>query len=585
MFNKTTMDQNRISAKQALDIQKLYMDKSCGVITNSLEVLMGYSRQQAFLIELYPQIVKYFGEYENKGPKDKVTKKQECSQPSKELMIMFHEKVSSLGFPDEFAEVELLEKLINGSLDIQPQLDIDEQDQSEKASNDNKDDEQEHDEDKKAKSGIESDEEEEEWIANSDDGSEDGAKRAKKTKQIRNREDEAVKASKKSIKSNLSRMSRSEDEPVKTSEDLVGLNTSKKVTKMASKTCKNSKEKKSKSSDSVEKSIQKGKELMDIESTRDSKTKLVSKLKYVEVNCLKDITNIEKHKRAEVADEKKSMDLEEEAEIVIEEEEEEDGNTDEEKIDKKMTEENAGRVKKDGLNNKKESAKGKVNKRGRPAKAEKIAIEIEKDYKSEIKDLKGKLSIEDAQKALGNSKIDGNQEDSETIQQQIKKTLDWKKKYKDCIENNRGNMEELVEELQELELEVPEMKSAIQKKKCWRLWQNKAKGLMRRLKKKNENLFESNEDMVTIEEIEEIIKEADDIESGNSQDKTLQEFKTKLKNVQKIQEKFQSSGHMSVLSFQKDAEKKLKTQNIKIPEFKILKQRVKKFFDYNLNHF
>ena len=629
-FNKETIEANTLARKHAEKIQKLYKKESCGVLTKRFESLIKYQKQLLFLESLYEQLMQYYGDNES-GNMIEI-------EPPKDLMEKLYQNAISLELPKKLKEMRLLDEFVNGPRveDIIKEMEMFEEEEENtqieviKPERENKkhkevknqeiDEEQEpitkrtrgqkkgKNKQKRKNTNNDSEnepsdrenimEEEEEWREEEDESEKNIKKRkyGKENERARNKSEKTdeIQQSKKVTKlKKLSAIEQEETENIiKSSEELLATHGLKKSNKNSEKSKENLKAEDQDLIILIEESekqevmkISKKEGLTDVTNNDLKASKIGSGLhkpfiapKTAPVNAVKYISS-DKAQNEKKECKPERMQIEEEEEKSIEKVQPSKNKRGLEPILLEKDSEN-------GSKEKKKTVQEKTSKRGRPFKAEKMVQEIEEEFQQKIKSLAKKVRLEEATGVLGSSKtltIDGKARDSKWIEEQMSRVYDWKKKYQEFVDNDKkqSGLSELVEELDDLAIKVPEMSKAIELNKTWKLWKNKAGGMNRKIKKRVEDIFDDNEDMVDIEELEKIVNEATHLRYIDSKDENLELLKAKLTIIKAIQEKFYSSGQMATLSQLKEAERKLKIQNIRIPELNILKQKVILFFLFN----
>ena len=518
-LRKEIIATNESALNQTREIQNLYEKESCGVITKSYEKTSQYNKQLEFLKFFYENVQKYYnGETKEDLPKT--------------LAERLYEKAKNVDLPTNLSEMRLLEEIIEGPrpqeepvFEEEKQDNMEIEDESEQEEEEevvpqvrgrrSRGKEQENEGD--IESQEESEEEEEEWV---NQGEEEEGKRGRK-KSIKppaavNPESEGKK-----------KRGRKPKNSVNSSEDIV------LATGSANKS-------KSSSEKTGKRGRPRTKNLSDNEiEEEETKANNDSALKEITSESL----NIKKNNS----------------------------------LHKPFIVPKGANAEKDVSDNEKTSTMGKGNKRGRKPKTEKMLVEIEEEFQRGRKSLLKKISMEEAQKVMASFhpvSVNGQQRESKWAQEQIRRTLEWKGRYEECIEKKTKDLGDLVEQIEGMEIRIPEMSKAVEHYRSWRLWKNEASGISRRLKKKAENIYEDNEEMVNFEEVENIVKESEDMVYVDSTDTVFQELRSKLTSAKKIKDNFNNAGYAWTFSHLKDAEKKLKTTNIRIPEISILKEKV-----------
>ena len=632
-FDKQIIEENKAAIKNAEEIQKLYEKESCGALTKMFENVMKYHSQLIFLKSLYEQLGDYYGDNNMKGeievPKDlmqKLYEKATALELPRKLgeMRLLEEFVLGPRTEDLIKEMDQLFEEEDTQMEvIQPEkkkekesnkdaMEEEEEEQpipkrtrgrkknNNKTKKRNKDNESE---DEQSDFEVEEEEEEEWKEEESDDIKIKTRNRRKQEKEAERKikyKNEKVEEVKKGSKlKKLSTIEKEAGDLIISSEDLLApkpqisepknktsenLNTEDQDFVILIEEAEKQEEDKQAQQQRNEEGVKTAKKqgLTDMTNTDLSllKTSKRGSNLHKPFTLPKMSDNPEKNKIEKKENNPEKMQIEEEEEKSSTKEIPQTKKTKNSLQSKSPDKTSDGKIEIESKD-KKTAGTEKTSKRGRPFKVEKMVQEIEEEFQQKIKSLPKKVHMEEAQKVLGSFKtltIDGKTRDAKWVQEQMKKIYAWKDKYEDCVEKKKSGLSELVEQIDDLGIKVPEMSKAIELNKAWKLWRNKAGGMNRKVKKKVENIYEDNEDMITIEDLEGIVREAEDLRYVDTEDGTLQELKTKLANVKKIQEKFHISGQMATFSHLKEADKKLKTLNVKIPELSVLKQKVKSSF-------
>ena len=160
------------------------------------------------------------------------------------------------------------------------------------------------------------------------------------------------------------------------------------------------------------------------------------------------------------------------------------------------------------------------------------------------------------------------------MEEEINKTLDWKRRFLETANDNNGYFRDLLNEMNQLGIRVPEMLEAINYQREWWIWKNKIVSIRRKLRKKRENIFEANDEL-SLEELDEIIREGEeDIRKIEPNDEDLEEIQEKVQRIKIVRERLGSTEVHWTLTDLKNLERELKSINIKFEEICLLKERI-----------
>ena len=217
---------------------------------------------------------------------------------------------------------------------------------------------------------------------------------------------------------------------------------------------------------------------------------------------------------------------------------------------------------------------------GRPPKEENILNEIEKDYEERLRSIQEKIGLDVIEENLASYREQGEEHpEIKIFEEALEKTFDWKRRYEQALEENNGELKEIVEEIDLLEIKLPEMEEAIDYQRKYWIWKSKLSTMGRKLRKRRVNIFEMTDDVVEFEDFEELLREGEeDIKKfETSSDEDFEELKEKLDKVIFIQAGLKKMGSSSwKLNDLLDIEKELKGINVRFDELLLLKDALKK---------
>jgi len=211
---------------------------------------------------------------------------------------------------------------------------------------------------------------------------------------------------------------------------------------------------------------------------------------------------------------------------------------------------------------------------GRPPKEETILHEIEQDYEERLRAINEKISLDVIEENLASYKEQGEDHpEIKIFEEALEKTFDWKRRYEQAVEENNGELTQIIEEIDLLEIKLPEMEEAVEYQKRYWIWKNKAINMGRKIKKRRTNIYEIN-DEVELEDLEDIIREGEeDIKKMESTDENFEDLKEKLDKVIFIQASLKKTMTWKLADLL-EIEKELKGINVRFDEVLILKDTI-----------
>jgi len=211
---------------------------------------------------------------------------------------------------------------------------------------------------------------------------------------------------------------------------------------------------------------------------------------------------------------------------------------------------------------------------GRPPKEENILHEIEQDYEERLRAINEKISLDVVEENLASYKEQGEDHpEIKIFEEALEKTFDWKRRYEQAIEDNNEDLTQIIEEIELLEIKLPEMEEAVEHQKKYWIWKNKAINMGRKIKKRRTNIYEMN-DEIELEDLQEIIREGEEeIKKMESTDENFEDLKEKLDKIIFIQASLKKTSSWKLADLL-EIEKELKGINVRFDEVLILKDTI-----------
>ena len=225
--------------------------------------------------------------------------------------------------------------------------------------------------------------------------------------------------------------------------------------------------------------------------------------------------------------------------------------------------------------------------RGRPRKSETVANEINSEFRIKIRRLNEKPTLQEAQRIIerGSNEL-FTQFNEEQLEESIIKAKEWRRQYEDAIESGEDRrLRRLVEQIDMIDVRVPEMSKLLEMKKEFDLWRNKVEDLHKRLKKKVDDVYTEKDKMVDMNEIRETVEAQKTIKMFEVDDGgKFRDLEKRVETVFKIKENMERGQANGSFGQLKELEKQLKENNIYIEEIGELKEKVSvKFYHYHSN--